>query len=86
LGLTVDWDGLGTPLSPLIGNTHAIEILAHFEDNGMFVSVTIDSSKIASAAAMEFIAALDHGLRDTSAVDAGDGDLDMDALAANLGL
>jgi amino acid adenylation domain-containing protein len=83
---TIDWNGLGSPVSPKIDNIHPINILAHFEGDGMFMSAVIDPTRVVPAAAASFVAALERELRDLTVADNAAGDLDMDALAANLGL
>lgn len=82
----IDWNGLGDPISPSIRATHPIDILAHFEGDGMFISVAIDHGALATVAATTFIEVMKNRLGDFPVNNTGVEDIDMDALAASLGL
>ena len=83
---TVDWNGLGEPHSSAATPQHPIAILAHFEDDGMFISVTIDYGAMEKEAAKNFVDTFCQELHTARELPHENEEIDMDMLAASLGI
>jgi len=83
---SIDWNGLGEPLPLAMRAQHPIAILAHFEDQGMFVSVTIDYGAMEKTAATTFMESFEQALQAVEEHRPESEDIDMEALAASLGI
>ncbi|KMK66291.1 non-ribosomal peptide synthetase [Puniceibacterium sp. IMCC21224] len=87
-GLQIDWDGLGQGIDPAFRTGHALSVLAHQSDSGLFLSLSVDLALVRLDVAQAFGAALRAELMTATPVPAHSavGEIDMEALAADLGL
>lgn len=87
-GLHIDWEGLGQAVDPGFRTGHGLSVLAHGSDTGMFLSLSADPALIRTEVAETFGANLRAALIDgvTRTLSPTLGEIDMEALAADLGL
>ncbi|MEP5728227.1 MAG: amino acid adenylation domain-containing protein [Sulfitobacter sp.] len=84
----VNWEGLGEGIDPTFRTGHALSVLAHLTEDGLFVSLNADLSIISKEDAVSF----GNALRDGLLKNGGDvapliaAEFDLDELAEDLGL
>lgn len=84
----IDWNGLGDGIDPALRTGHALSVLAHLDDAGLFVSVTVDKELISEDVAKTFAQALRGRLlnADEEASSVQREEFNLEELAADLGL
>lgn len=87
-GLQIDWDGLGRGVDTDFRTGHGLSVLAHESDTGLFLSLTADLVLVRAEVAEAYGKALRTALMAGSdaTYSATLGDIDMEALAEDLGL
>lgn len=84
----IDWNGLGNGVDPALRTGHALSVLAHLDDGGLFVSLTVDKELISEEMADDFAKALRGRLlgADRRASPVQHEEFNLEELAADLGL